>query len=119
MSQEQYDTPISANSGTPAPPPKAAAVAKNPVRRRACPMGYEWLKAPSILLLAIGLLGVLSSTVDYFEEALSFLQLPPLTCSIIIAALACVLMSVSLFARDHRRSGSDAIDFLQDSWRSI
>jgi len=77
---------------------------------------FHWLKVPSILLIIVGVIGILSARVDYFESVFSFLQLPPLLHSLIITVLAGVLLAISCIRKS--TPGQD-LDDLQDNWRSI
>lgn len=78
---------------------------------------FGWLKVPSVLLMVVGIVGVLVEKYDRFEYMSDLLDLPPLSYSLFIIAMALVLLCVALTVKTPRR-GEDN-DFSHDNWRSI
>lgn len=89
----------------------------SPAKIRKKHTDFRWLKAPSILLIFVGIIGILCEESRYFKSAFSFLQLPPLGYSLIITALAGVLLVISFTAT--KGCGDRDADVLHDNWRSI
>jgi hypothetical protein len=95
----------------------AAGPTKPAPRKSLNQLRFDWLKAPSLLLIVIGLTGILSAKVKYFTSAFSFLNLPSFVSSLIITALSCVLLAVALCSQPSRDSRDSELE--QDNWRSI
>lgn len=91
-------------------------------RIQCCYRPYGWLRIPSMLLVCVGVLGILSSRVEAVAEALSFLNTPPEIASYGVVLGAFLLFGFSLISQRRQTEitvGTSAAEAGREHWRSI
>lgn len=83
---------------------------------------YGWLKIPSLLLAAIGLLGILMAHSEAVATQLSFLNMPPAGRCYLIVAGAMILLGISIIYRQSKEKVAFDRNVpleIEERWRSM